>query len=424
MGTNNNVGQARTQQTRPDLSSDFRLIAAVRHSPLCLRIIKDNSIDISRRQQSRCHSLGFPPRYQEPDFAQFRQRQRQVHSLRRYPIVAMPRDRVSDIAQFLDLSTGHDSNDHSNKPYQFREDIKTCQSQGKTIILSIGGATYTEGGFSSPAEASSWANTIWAMFGPEQSGSSVNRPFGSAVIDGFDIDVEAVSANLAAFASQLRSNMDSAATNTKKYILSAAPQCPFPDLANQDMLNAVKFDYVAVQFYNNYCGVNSYVPGASTQNNFNFETWDNWAKTTSKNPNVKILLGIPGSSSAAGSGYVSGSQLSSVIAYSKGFSSFGGVMVWDMSQVFNNNGFLDTIASALGNGGGPGATNPATTTRPQVTTTLTTITTTRPPTTTTTPGTGQVPQWGQCGGKGYVGPTECVSPFKCTALSEWWSQCE
>ncbi|KAM7195800.1 endochitinase 33 [Naviculisporaceae sp. PSN 640] len=305
---------------------------------------------------------------------------------------------------------------------EIEADIKACQNQGKTIILSIGGATYTEGGFSSAAEAQQWANTLWAMFGPQQSGSNVNRPFGSAVIDGFDIDVEASAANLVAFAGQLRVNLDSATTNTKKYILAAAPQCPFPDHANQAMLDAVKFDYVAVQFYNNYCGAQSYVPGAPSQNNFNFETWDNWAKTTSKNPNVKILLGVPGSPTAAGGGYVSGSQLTSVINYSKRYSSFGGVMVWDMSQVFNNNGFLDTVVSALDI---PGGTDPITTTRGPITTTLTTITkTTTAPITTTTPGPGTVPQWGQCGGKGYDGPTECIPPFKCRALSEWWSQCE
>lgn len=66
-----------------------------------------------------------------------------------------------------------------------RADIKTCQSTyGKTIMLSVGGATYTEGGFSSSSAASTAADTIWAMFGLKQSGSSVNRPFGTAVVDG------------------------------------------------------------------------------------------------------------------------------------------------------------------------------------------------------------------------------------------------
>ena len=33
------------------------------------------------------------------------------------------------------------------------DDIKTCQANGKTILLSIGGATYTEGGFTSEQQA-------------------------------------------------------------------------------------------------------------------------------------------------------------------------------------------------------------------------------------------------------------------------------
>ncbi|KAL9112186.1 MAG: hypothetical protein Q9227_003563 [Pyrenula ochraceoflavens] len=227
-----------------------------------------------------------------------------------------------------------------------RTDIPACQSQGKTIILSIGGATYTEGGFSSSDEAVSAANLIWATFGPEQSGSSANRPFGSAVLDGFDFDFESTVSNMPPFANQLRSLMD--ADTSKKYILTAAPQCPFPDAADDPMLSGgVKFDAVFVQFYNNYCGVQSYQAGSTTQNNFNFATWDNWAKTKSANPNVKVLLGVPANTGAAGSGYLPANQLAPVIDYCKSFSSFGGVMMWDMSQAYANSGFIASVKSTL-----------------------------------------------------------------------------
>ena len=56
------------------------------------------------------------------------------------------------------------------------------------------------------------------------------------------------------------------------------------------LAGAVSFDAIWVQFYNNYCGLQSYTAGSSTQNNFNFATWDNWAKTVSLNPNVKVML--------------------------------------------------------------------------------------------------------------------------------------
>jgi len=139
------------------------------------------------------------------------------------------------------------------------------------------------------------------------------------------------------------------ADSSKAYYLSAAPQCPYPDAADGPMLDgAVSFDFVWVQFYNNFCGLQSYVDGSTTQNNFNFETWDNWAKQTSANKNVKVFLGIPANSGAAGSGYESGQLLADIINYSKSFSSFGGVMMWDMSQLWANTGFLDAVSGDLG----------------------------------------------------------------------------
>lgn len=113
---------------------------------------------------------------------------------------------------------------------------------------------------------------------------------------------------MAPFAQRLRTLMDaSTSAGGKAYYLSAAPQCPYPDVADNDMLNgAVSFDFIMVQFYNNYCGLQSFVPGATTQNNFNFDTWDNWARTVSLNKKVKVLLGIPGNTGAAGSRYASG----------------------------------------------------------------------------------------------------------------------
>lgn len=109
---------------------------------------------------------------------------------------------------------------------QIAADIVTCQqTYGKTVLLSVGGATYTEGGFSSSSAAVAGANLLWKTFGPVQSGSA-NRPFGTAVIDGFDFDFESGVSNTVPFANQLRSLMN--ADKSKKYYLSAAPQCPYP----------------------------------------------------------------------------------------------------------------------------------------------------------------------------------------------------
>jgi chitinase len=223
------------------------------------------------------------------------------------------------------------------------------------------------------------------------------------------------------FANQLRSVMTaSSATTGKQYFLTAAPQCPYPDAADGSMLaGAVSFDAIWVQFYNNYCGLGSFTVGSSTQNNFNFATWDNWAKTVSLNPNVKIILGIPGSPTAAGSGYESGSTLADIISYSKSFSSFGGVMIWDMSQVYSNSGFLAQVSSDLGlpaSGGGGGTT----TTTSSVGTTLTTVTkttTTSKTTSTTTASNLPTAPAGACGstydvscGAGYCCSQVRISP--------------
>jgi chitinase len=226
-------------------------------------------------------------------------------------------------------------------------DIKTCQRQyGKTILLSIGGATYSEGGFSSTEAANQGARMIWESFGPVVPGSPYRRPFGDAVVDGFDLDFEARVTNMVPFANTLRGYMDS--DRSKRYILTAAPQCPYPDYANNEMLSgAVAFDIVWVQFYNNYCGLQSFVPGAADQWNFNFNTWDNWAKTVSKNRNVRVMLGVPAGRTAAGSGYLSPSAMKPIIDYCKRFSSFGGVMMWDASQAYANPGFLEGTKANL-----------------------------------------------------------------------------
>ncbi|KAB8305142.1 hypothetical protein EYC80_004436 [Monilinia laxa] len=340
---------------------------------------------------------------------------------------------------------------------ELEADITTCQkTYGKTILLTIGGATYSEGGFTSDAAAIADANNVWSWFGPYNPG--VARPFGTAVIDGFDMDFEAGNSNMPAFANQLRSLMN--ANKSKTWILSAAPQCPYPDAADGSMLaGAVSFDVVWVQFYNNYCGVQSYVPGAYSQNSFNFETWDTWAKTVSLNPNVKIMLGIP-ANTGAGSGYISAAGLEGVIAYSKTFSSFGGVMMWDITQLYANPGYLDAIDKDLG--GSPATvlststvpiTNPTTPTTtpttPATTTpssTLTTVTYIPPTTTTTAPssalttltttsttpipppssgggGDGLVNPWNQCGGIGWNGGTICTGGTICILYSVWYSQC-
>ena len=59
-------------------------------------------------------------------------------------------------------------------------DIKYCQSQGKIITLSLGGAASSVG-FVNESQAEGFATTIWESF---LGGESDLRPFGDAVLDG------------------------------------------------------------------------------------------------------------------------------------------------------------------------------------------------------------------------------------------------
>ncbi|EIM83467.1 glycoside hydrolase [Stereum hirsutum FP-91666 SS1] len=230
-------------------------------------------------------------------------------------------------------------------------DIETCQAKGKILTISLGGAGGSVG-FTDDSEAETFADTIWNLF---LGGSSDTRPFGSAVLDGVDLDVESGgSTGYAAFVTRIRSYTDSA---SKTYYITAAPQCVYPDSALGGVLNAVGFDAVYVQFCeNNQCGLQNF----GTASDWDFGLWDNWARTVSPNPDVKIYIGAPASSTAAGGGYQDISTLSSIaVQMRNSYPSFGGVMLWDASQAYPNDRYDLAIKNALVAAGGTGFTYPA-----------------------------------------------------------------
>ncbi|KAF8320068.1 glycoside hydrolase [Clavulina sp. PMI_390] len=216
-------------------------------------------------------------------------------------------------------------------------DIQTCQSKGKKVTLSMGGA-----GGGGTADAA-LADQVWNLF---LGGSSSTRPFGDAVLDGVDLDIEGGSNSYVDFVNQLR---------TPPYS-TAAPQCPYPDAYIGTTLNGAEFDAVYVQFYNNACSVTNYGESA-----WNFGTWDYWANRISPNPDVKVYLGVPASSTAAGSGYVSASTVNSIAkTLQASFPSFGGVMFWDESQAYVNGRFDTAVKNGIsGTGSCSGFTYPA-----------------------------------------------------------------
>ncbi|KAG6816675.1 hypothetical protein H0H93_007842 [Arthromyces matolae] len=95
--------------------------------------------------------------------------------------------------------------------------------------------------------------------------------------------------------------------------------------------------------YNNVCGVQAYDTPS-----WNFETWDKWAKG-SKNPGVKIYIGAPASKSSALFGYVDPDKLSQIAKETRDkYSSFGGIMLWDVSSAVANDNFHDKVKAAMG----------------------------------------------------------------------------
>ncbi|KAK8691287.1 hypothetical protein V6N13_074802 [Hibiscus sabdariffa] len=202
----------------------------------------------------------------------------------------------------------------SNRNTNLSSDIKSCQAKGIKVMLSIGGGA---GSYylSSSNDARQVATYLWNNF---LGGQSASRPFGDAVLDGIDFDIEVGTKrhwdDLARYLSGYSKR------GTKVY-LTAAPQCPFPDAWVGGALKTGLFDYVWVQFYNNPpC---QYADGdiANLEN-----AWKQWIADV---PATKIFLGLPASPEAASSGFIPVSDLTSkVLPAIKGSAKYGGVMLW------------------------------------------------------------------------------------------------
>ncbi|KAL9006863.1 MAG: hypothetical protein Q9188_000394 [Gyalolechia gomerana] len=223
-------------------------------------------------------------------------------------------------------------------------DIKTCQGLGKKVLLSLGGAEATTA-FSSESQASEFATQLWNLFGGGKGESTGMRPFGSAVVDGFDVDNEDHSiAFYTTFVSSLRTTMNS--DSSKQYYISAAPQCPRPDASIP--LDAMRsMDFVFVQFYNNGdCNIGQ--PGFQAS----LKAWGQDLSANGKGP--KLFVGAPGCSACAGSGYLEAGQMDGLLAIAKGagLSNLGGVMLWDgpegKANVQGGKDYLSVVKGAMG----------------------------------------------------------------------------
>jgi len=225
-------------------------------------------------------------------------------------------------------------------------DIDYCHGRGKTMMISIGGGG-TSVSFVSVDDAENAATQIWNLF----LGGSGNRPYGNTIFDGIDLDVESGSPRYwPQFTNKLKNYFNG--DNRKQYYLSAAPQCPFSDAQmgpdgkvwngqpiSGSTITAGWLDFVNVQFYNN--------PGCEVNKaGFNMNTWSRaLTSNVSRNRNMKIMVGIPGSPSAAGSGYIDPNSIP--VSSLRGFGNFAGVMFWDVQAAQSNNNFEGRVKNRL-----------------------------------------------------------------------------
>ena len=215
-----------------------------------------------------------------------------------------------------------------------------CQQKRKKVLLSLGGATGSYS-FTDDAHAERFAETTWNMF---LGGQSSVRPFGVAILDGVDLDIEGgLPGGYTAFVRKLRALMKT--DPTRRYLVTGAPQCVFPDAylgpgPGKVLGEAANlFDYLWVQFYNNHCALDG--------GTFN-QMLASWTKVAGP----RILIGLP-ASSGAGGGYVDPADLGRVVGLVRpGAPNPQGIMLWDASydrlNVINGQTYGARIATLLG----------------------------------------------------------------------------
>ncbi|KAL4886317.1 glycoside hydrolase superfamily [Aspergillus karnatakaensis] len=271
----------------------------------------------------------------------------------------------------------------------FEEDIKACQNAGKKVFLSLGGGHPTYW-FNTIKASTDFGNWLWGAFGPVTDAweaAASPRPFGNAVVDGFDLDIEyGGSLGYANLVKVLRKNFEKDAE--KKYYISAAPQCPIPDAQLSVAIRDSFIDFVWVQFYNsNPCSARDFVAG--TKNGFNFDQWVNVIKSGA-NPNAKLYIGLPASKAAAQPGFYLTPEEVKPLAkkyMNKYPDTFGGIMLWEATESMNNEiggvSYAANIRDILFDLD-PNHPTPTPTPTPTSTTTSTTTTSTSTTTSTTT----------------------------------------
>ncbi|EMR63275.1 putative glycoside hydrolase family 18 protein [Eutypa lata UCREL1] len=233
-----------------------------------------------------------------------------------------------------------------------KADIKTCQSLGKKILLSIGGvwSEVNDYSLSSTTAGGDFADFLFDAFGPYQEGYDGPRPFDPTgdhtSIDGFDFDIEVKFPDQLPYVAMVERLRERIEAVSKDMIVTAAPQCPTSAdwFQMSTIITQAKFDKIWIQFYNNEgCD-------ATSDTTFNFGEWELLLSVT-PNHDTELFIGLPGGEDAASSGYIDRERATDVICSAKEYDQFAGVMLWDAYFAAENKvggkTYYDSIAEIL-----------------------------------------------------------------------------
>ncbi|KAK7923032.1 glycoside hydrolase family 18 protein, partial [Apiospora marii] len=234
-----------------------------------------------------------------------------------------------------------------------KEDIKVCQDLGKKVYLSIGGEVTATSNYaiSSVDAGIQFGQQMYDIFGPKHKGYNGPRPFGDLSVDGFDFDIETKFKDQKPYIAMIDKLRCLIRDNKCGMTLTASPQCPL-DAQNFQMdsiMAKAQFDKIFIQFYNNpSCA-------ATSKTGFNLDKWVDYIKDK-PSKDAELYIGLPGSSKAAQSGYISPDKVTELICKHKYGKNFGGVSIWDAYFARKNEDceketYYDVVKKALKCGG-------------------------------------------------------------------------
>jgi chitinase len=215
--------------------------------------------------------------------------------------------------------------------------IEVCKANGKKVFISLGGAG-SDWQLTSAGDAQGVAFSLWNSFANPAVTSNSPRPFGDTFIDGWDIDIESDNGSqfLGVLVNSLRGHFASDPDN--QYFISGAPQCPLGPIADMDQaIKEAQFDYIFIQFYNNFCSANDLFRDSNGNPNgpggrFNLPDWPGYL-AGSASANAKLHVGIPGSTVGASEfDFIDINNLPGLLEASRNTPGFNGFMMWDAAN--------------------------------------------------------------------------------------------